>query len=83
MRASEATLIQENLLKLGKNRENLWCLSQVSTFTPSSHLVRWGLHSRQGQPRTQGCPPPAPSWGLSSWEEQDMAVSHSAPPACC
>lgn len=53
---------------------------RLASFLPFSSSARWKLHSRLVQPRTQDSLSPHCLVGrVSSWEEQDVRISHSAP----
>lgn len=82
-RAKKETSIQENLGRSDKKKKKkvrvcgIWAQTTASFSPPTSET--WRLHSWQLQPRTQGYfSSKLPAGGLSSQEEQELSISHSA-----
>lgn len=82
VQTGEEASFQENLWKFCRDGESLWHLSQGFFLAPYSSSAMWRLQTAAAR-IIRLCLSQLPDEGLSSWEKQDMSLSHPVPGACC
>lgn len=79
-RGEEASF-QENLWKFCRDGESLWRLNQGFFLALYSSSAMWRVQTAAAR-IIRLCLSQLPGEGLSSWEKQDMSLSHPVPGAC-